>query len=132
MPSPLARWKVRHLVAWWVGYWVVLAVAILAPAAGALWDASRPGAKGDAGISYGDGVVHAHVAIAGSTSWELKVAMTTLTLMLAGPPLLLWAWWMINNSSAVRRAAGSTSPEQLPNGDALPLREQEHAHEAHS
>lgn len=121
MPSPFARWRVRHLVASWVGYWAVLAAVILAPAAVAIWKVSREGVKGNANVSLGNGVLHANVTVAGGTTWELTVAMTTLAVMLAGPPLLLWVWWLLS-APASRRGAGQHPATQLGSGVQLPLR----------
>ncbi|MFI5231417.1 MAG: hypothetical protein ACHQSE_02775 [Gemmatimonadales bacterium] len=129
MPSPFARWRVRHLVASWVGYWVVLAAVTLAPAAVAIWKVSREGAKGNANVSLGNGVLHANVTVAGSTTWELTVAMTTLALMLAGPPLLLWVWWLLS-ASASRHATAQRPPAELGSGGELPLRHDDRARDA--
>jgi hypothetical protein len=108
-------------VASWVGYWAVLAAVTLAPAAVAIWKVSREGAKGNANVSLGNSVLHANVTLAGSTTWELTVAMTTLALMLAGPPLLLWVWWLLS-ASASRHADEQHPATHLKSGGELLLR----------
>lgn len=121
MRSFLSRLKVRHLLAAWAGYWAVLAAVTLTPAAIALWKVSREGAKGSANVSLGDAGLHATITLSGATVWDATVAVSTLTLWIAGPPLLLWICWLLSASSA-RESTEREPVEQLASGDALPLR----------
>ncbi len=126
MRSPLARWKVRHLVGAWLGYWAVLAAATLTPAAIAIWKVSGTGAKGTASINAGDGGLHAIVTMPGSTLWEMSVALTTVVPAIAGPPLVLWVCWLLSASSS-RDSGEQHQTGQLTRGDALPLRHDDRA-----
>ena len=129
MRSPLARWKVRHLVASWVAYWTVLAAATLPPAARALLKVSRDGAHGSANVAVGDAGLHASITLAGVTVWDATIAVSTLVLWIAGPPLLLWLSWLIS-ASGTRDAVEQHSPEQLGRGDELRLRRTDRSKDA--
>lgn len=130
MRSPFARWKVRHLVASWVGYWAVLAAATLTPAAIALWKVSRDGAKGSANVSLGDAGLHAIISTATSTLWETTVPVTTVALALAAPPLVLWVCWLLSASTSRETVEGPPPTGQLGRGDELPLRRAERSKDA--
>ena len=129
MRSPLARWKVGYLIGSWFAYWAVLAAATLTPAAIAIWKVSRDGAKGDAGVSLGDAGLNAHVTVAGVTTWDHTVALSTVVLAIVGPPLLLWVGWVLS-TSASRDSAAQHATEQLTRGDELPLRHDDRARDA--
>jgi hypothetical protein len=129
MRSPLARWKVRHVVGSWFAYWAVLAAATLTPAAITIWKVSRDGAKGDASLALGDGGLHAHVSGPGVTTWDHTIALTTVVLTVVGPPLLLWVCWVLSASRS--RNSGEQHPTgQLGSGDELPLRREDRARDA--
>lgn len=121
MRSLLARWKGRHLLAAWAGYWAVLAAVTLTPGAIALWKVSREGAKGSANVSLGDAGLHANITLAGATVWDATIAVSTLVLWIAGPPLVLWLGWLFA-ASASRDAEDDDPPAQLERGAELPLR----------
>jgi hypothetical protein len=128
MRSPLARWKVRHLIGSWFAYWAILAAATLAPAAIAIWKVSGSGAKGTASVNAGDGGLHAIITMPGSTLWEMSVALSTVVLAVAGPPLVLWLCWVLSASAS--RNSGQHSAVQLTRGDELPLRRDDRARDA--
>jgi hypothetical protein len=55
--------------------------------------------------------------------------MTTLAVMLAGPPILLWVWWLRSASTSPRPGAPD-STEQLSSGDELPFRRADRSRDA--
>lgn len=93
MANFLRRLKPRSLFAAWAIYWFGLALT-LAPAAGAIWRATRPGNKGSISANFGDWVVSLTVKSADSTIWNSSIHMLTLALLVAGPPLALWLLWV--------------------------------------
>jgi threonine/homoserine/homoserine lactone efflux protein len=125
MRSFFARWKPKHLIGAWISYWGVLAIAALSPAAIAIWKVTRPGMKGDASLSLGDGGLNLHVTAAGVTTWNRTASVAMVVLAVAGPPLLLWLCWVLSRSSS--RNSGSHPPEQLRSADELPLRREDRA-----
>jgi hypothetical protein len=129
MRSPLARWKPRHLFGAWLGYWAVLAAVTLTPAAIAMWKVTRDGVKGSANVSLGDAGLHVTISLAGATIWDATVAVSTLALAIAGPPLVLWLCWLLS-TSASRDSAAEHAAEQLGSGDELPLRHDDRVRDA--
>jgi hypothetical protein len=82
------------LLASWVGWWVILAAWKLGPALPALYRVSREGAKGNANVQFGDDGFSATIAEAGKVAWEGHISLFALVLLIAVPPLLLWALWL--------------------------------------
>lgn len=93
MLESIKRMRTRGLLASWAVYWLGLALT-LAPAAGAVWRATRSGGKGEVSASVGDWVVSLTVKSAGASIWTGSVHMLTLALLIAGPPLALWLLWV--------------------------------------
>ena len=93
MLEAIKRLRPRGLFAAWGAYWLLLACT-LAPAAAAVWRATRAGSKGEVSASVGDWVVGLTVKAGGSTIWTGSIHMLTLALLVAGPPLALWLVWV--------------------------------------
>lgn len=129
MPSPFARWKVRHLFTAWAGYWAALAAVTLTPAAIAVWKLSQTGMKGTASVNAGDAGLHAIISTQSSTLWEATIPLTTVVLAVAGPPLVLWVCWLLSAGMA-RDAVEEHPTEQLGRGDELPLRRADRSKDA--
>lgn len=91
----IRRWRAPHLLAAWIGYWVVLVAVALSGAARVVWQLSqRPNAKVSASAGFGDGRLGATIAEAGRTLWELKLPLPVVVLWLVVPPLVLWLLWV--------------------------------------
>jgi hypothetical protein len=99
MSSTNRWWRPRNLLVAWSAYWVGLILVKLSPAIAAGWRLSRqPQVHGDAGVSFGDGGIGAHIAQAGQTTWAGSVSFLSLVLLIAIPPLVLWFIWLIGAS----------------------------------
>jgi len=71
----LRQWGLRHVVAAWIVYWVVLLAVGLAPVAKQYWDLQRTDGHGAISYSYsGSGL--------------------SLALLFVGPPLLMTLLWL--------------------------------------
>jgi len=99
MSSTKRLWRPRNLFYAWSAYWATLVVVKLWAPMLAAWRMSRqPNVHGDAGLSFGDGGVIAHVAEAGKTTWAGSISFLTLVLLVAVPPLVLWLIWLVGAS----------------------------------
>jgi hypothetical protein len=95
MLESLRRWRPLHLLAAWNAYWLALAVVALWPALMAqLRIVQRPGAGETVNVSYGDGAISATMIHGGVTVWSASIHLATFLLLVAGPPLALWALWL--------------------------------------
>jgi hypothetical protein len=93
------------LVAAWGVYWLALALWALGPVLPTLWRITRPGVHGNVSASVGDGVARLTVIREAVTVWTGQVAVGTLALWLAVPPLVLWVLWL-----RAQRRPGSAAP----------------------
>jgi hypothetical protein len=95
MLDRIARWRRGHLLAAWIGWWLLLAAWALGPALPILWRVTRPGRHGNVSASYGSEEGVRLVVSEGATSaWTGSVGIGELALWLAAPPLLLLLLWM--------------------------------------
>jgi hypothetical protein len=118
MSSPRRWWRPRNLFLAWCGYWIaLLAVTVAKPLAAAIRLAQDPKSHGNAAISFGNGVFTANISQAGQPSWTGSVSVLTLTLLVAGPPLLLWLMWFIatsrTNNAEQTAANDQARPQEL-------------------
>jgi hypothetical protein len=91
----LRRWRPRHLLLAWVGYWIVLALVTLRPAIAAFWRlTSDPDGHGTVDASVGDGILSLSVKDPGGVVWQGSASVMSIVLWFAGPPLLLFLLWL--------------------------------------
>ena len=107
MDLTLRRWRPRHLLLAWSAYWAALAAVALAPALKALARLTGPGEHGTVSASFADGVLQVSIASPSAPAWTGGVAVGTLALWVAIPPLLLWLLWLARRPS---RGPVATTP----------------------
>src|SRR3954466_11090074 len=90
----MKSWKPRSLLASWVVWWLVLILWGIWPAIGPIWRVTRPGAKGNASVSFGDGGFSATITNGTATAWEGHISFLRLILLAGIPPLVLWLLWL--------------------------------------
>lgn len=118
MGFSLRRWRPIHLLGSWVVYWIALATVALTPAVGAVRRlASSPENRGTVDFGYDDGQLHLKVVESGETLYTGHASLLTTTLLIAGPPLLLWLVWLLTRpkrgaAEAAERAALGEGPWQ--------------------
>lgn len=95
MRFSLRRWQPRHLFLAWLAYWVGLIVLTLSPAIAALWRLSQTSGHGRATAGVTDGILSASITAGTQTLWTGSISLSSLALLLAGPPLALWIAWLI-------------------------------------
>lgn len=108
MSFSLRRWRPRHLLLAWSAYWVGLILVKLWPAIAAGWRLSEAGGRGSATAGVTDGILSAKIVDSGQTIWAGSIALSTLALLLAVPPLVLWLVWLISSSRT--NNAGEMAP----------------------
>lgn len=111
------RWRPRHLLLSWLGYWLGLAAVTLGPAVPAILRATSGDAKGSLTGSMGDGGISLTIAEAGATTWSGTASLTATVLWIVGPPLLLWLVWFVRRDRGVAPSASPNAPA-LSEGDA--------------
>ena len=112
------QFRVRNLLFAWSAYWLALIVVGLAPAISAIWRLSHAGpghGKVDAGISDATGM-HATVIQDGITTYSGSVSLMTVMLLLALPPLVMWAVFLLI-------APRTINADESPVGDNSPAAE---------
>lgn len=87
------------LFASWIVYWILLIAVGLRSAIGAIWRVSgaAPG-QGSASLGFNDGAFSINVIEAGKTIYSGSIHVLPLTLLVAGPPLVLWLLWFASRS----------------------------------
>ncbi len=91
-------WSAGKLFASWIAYWILLIAVGLGPALVAIWRVSRAAQdKGSVNVSFGD-TFSLTVVNAGVTTYAGSIHVLPLTLLVAGPPLLLWILWFASRS----------------------------------
>src|SRR4029079_14658157 len=88
------------LITGWVAWWVILAAWKIGPAIPAISRVSREGAKGSANVQFGDGAFSATILEGGKVTWEGHISFLALVLLVAVPPLILWALWLRSQKRA--------------------------------
>lgn len=95
----LRSWSAGKLFASWIAYWVLLIAIGLGSAIGAIWKVSQAAKdQGSVALSFGDGSFSLKVINAGATIYSGSIHLLPLTLLVAGPPLLLWLAWFASRS----------------------------------
>jgi hypothetical protein len=106
MTFSIRRMGVGHLLGAWAAYWVGLAGATLGPFARWLWDLNRmPGMHGSASLSLGNAGLMLTVLKDNVTVWSAVAPLSEVTLLIAGPPLLMWLGWLAVRPSRQEREA---------------------------
>ena len=91
---PFSAWRARHLLVSWSAYWIALLLALVGPAIPSLWRVSRPDAQGAVSASAGNGILRLIVTEGSATAWTGDIQLLTLALLVAAPPLAIWALWL--------------------------------------
>ena len=103
------RFRVRNLLVGWTVYWLALIVVGLSPAILAIWRMSHvPHGKGSVNASVTDGVLTANVLQNGITTWTGSISFLGLVLLIAVPPLLIWAFLLFASARTIN--AGESAP----------------------
>lgn len=108
MRFSLGRWRAKHLLAAWCGYWVALFVVLLWPALVAGLRMSQSQAHGSANGGISDGILSGNIIESGKTIWSGSITLSTLAMLVALPPLALWVTWLFaasRTNNAERLAA---------------------------
>jgi len=93
--ASLRRWRPIHLVSTWIAYWVVLlAVAVIPPLLAFLRIPRGPGEHSSINVGFGDGMFTASVKYFDAVKWSGSIHFLPLALLIAGPPLALFAAWL--------------------------------------
>jgi len=106
------RWRPRHLLLAWCGYWVGLILVKLGPAIIAGWQMSRRDNHGSVNAGVADGIISADITEAGRTMWSGSMTLTHLAMLVAIPPLALWILWLVG-SSRTNNAGGTALTNQI-------------------
>ena len=94
IPS-LRNWRPQQLLGAWATYWAGLVGVTLGPALFRVWQVTRDDSvKSSASAGFGDGMLHAEVLTGATTLWSGTASLTTVVLLVAVPPLVLWAVWL--------------------------------------
>ncbi|MEW5915671.1 MAG: hypothetical protein AB1762_04670 [Gemmatimonadota bacterium] len=117
----LSRWRPRHLLASWLTYWVGLGAVTLGPAVRAI---SRvAGADGGSvNASGGDNGITLNVLLNGETLFTGTASLMKLAILIAGPPIVLWAAWLIRRPARAQPALSAAGEpmqalqEPMPDG----------------
>ena len=101
----ISTWRPKHLLISWCGYWALLLLGIFAQAIPALIQTSKPDFKGDASLSFADGVLSFVIKRAGAPEGVIMdgsftIRLTVVALAATIPPLLLWGLWLWRASLA--------------------------------
>jgi hypothetical protein len=94
MKQWLAKWRPAHLLASWCTWWILMLVGIVAPGLPALWRVTRPGMHGSFNANFGDQGLSINVLQNTTTAWSVALSPTTLLLLVAVPPLVLFVLWL--------------------------------------
>jgi len=101
------QFRVRNLLVGWTTYWLAVIVVGLAPAIAAVWRMSQvPHGKGSVNAGVNDGVLTASVLQHGTTTWTGSISLTALALLIALPPLVMWAALLLASARTIN--AGDT------------------------
>ena len=93
------RFRVRNLLLGWAAYWLALIIVGLSPAFIAIRRvASAPPGHGNANAGISDGSLHATIVQDGVTTYNGAVSLTTVALLIALPPLVMWVVFLIANA----------------------------------
>ena len=91
----MRRWRPRHLLLGWIGYWLILFLYALGPAALAFQRASNaPHGKLNVSAGFENDDLYLTVMDAAATIWHASIPFMHAVLWLVLPPLLLWLLWL--------------------------------------
>jgi len=110
----IGRWKLRHLVLSWAGYWIALGVIALGPAiAAARHAAGLPDNTSDISLGFNNTVFNIVVREYGNVTYAAAPSIGAITFWLVVPPLLLWLFWVSRSRRQERPAElGQGSPPE--------------------
>ena|ERR1051326_4774068 len=118
-----------HLLGAWLLYWLGLAIVTLGPIVPLVLRVTKEDAKGSMGLTMGDEGLTAKIADAGQVLWQGSISVTKLSMLLAIPPLLIWALWLWAQRRSARRpeeiGSGAESMDVAPREPAEELRRDE-------
>src|ERR1041385_9406897 len=83
-----------YLLGAWIAYWLGLAIVTLGPIVPLIIRVTRSDAKGSMDLSMGDAGLTGKISDAGQVLWQGSISVTMLSMLLALPPLLIWALWL--------------------------------------
>ena len=102
----LSRWKPRHLVAAWVAWWLAVPLVALSRAIIAIQRATSDASnRSSVSVNAGTDGFALTVVDHGTTVWTNSASVLATTLVLAVPPLLLWAAWLRARPRGARLSA---------------------------
>jgi hypothetical protein len=111
------RWRPKHLLIAWCGYWTGLLIVKLGPAILAAWRMSQRTTHGTASAGVNDGIISATISESGLTTWSGSISFTRLVLILTIPPLVLWLVWFLGssrtNNAVEKELKNQTSEREL-------------------
>src|SRR4051794_31086367 len=84
-----------RLLAGWLGWWVILAAWKIGPALPAILRVTRPDAKGNANVAFGEKGFSATITEGSTVAWEGHITLLKLVLLITVPPLILWVLWLL-------------------------------------
>jgi hypothetical protein len=114
------RWRPRHLLLAWGGYWIALVLVKLWPAIAAGWRMSQDaGEENNVSVSFSNTIFSASISEAGKAMWAGSISVLTLSLLVAGPPFLLWLAWLAY-SSRTNNADESALTSQMRQSELYP------------
>lgn len=105
----MKRWRPSTLLAWWVAYWVILVFVCLGPAMVAIWRATQAPKPDTSSVSlnFGTGGFSLIVNANGHAIYSATASLLSVALLVAVPPLLLWALWLSQRPRERPTEAGS-------------------------
>lgn len=108
MALSFRRWRPRHLLLAWSGYWLALALVTLGAPLLAIWRMSRrPGSHGSVAAGFENAIGTLSIVEDGASVWSGSASLPTMTLWLVGPPLLLWLLWLMRSRASEADDAGA-------------------------
>lgn len=106
MLATLRRWRPVHLLGAWAAYWLALVVvAVIPPLLAHLQIPQGPGEHESINLGFSDGVFSASVKYFDAVKWSGSIHFLSLALLVAGPPLALFAVWLAARRREHQRAA---------------------------
>ena len=106
------QFRVRNLLLAWSTYWLALIVVGLTPAIAAIWRMSQTEhGKGTVNGGVTDGIVSASVAQNGVVTWTGSIPLLTLALLVALPPLVMWAIFLLTAPRTINAGKSSFGHE---------------------
>lgn len=123
----LSRWRPRHLLAAWSGYWLTLGIVTLGPLVPAVLRATRAGAKGSITAAMGDNGLQLTVIDGGTTLWSGTASLLSLVFWIFGPPIVLWIVWLARRPSPAGDSAAKPLEALSEPAPDIPLHSRPHS-----